>query len=66
MCEFNGTLKAPELSEELRRLQKRQRTPRRLFGTMGGEYLVWPDGRMLRVTDQPTTVPEVRRDADPA
>lgn len=63
MCEYLGALKALELSEELRRLQNAQRTPRRLFGTMGGEYLVWPDGRILRVTDQPTTVPEVRRTA---
>lgn len=63
MCQSNIAPTARELSEKLLRLQNAQRTPRRLFGTMGGEYLVWPDGRILRVTDQPTTVPEVRRTA---
>jgi hypothetical protein len=66
MCELNYVFDAQAHRERLAtlyRLQKAQRTPRRLFGTMGGEYLVWPDGRILRVTDQPTTVPEVRRDS---
>lgn len=66
MCEFKRALKAPELSEELRRLQNARRTPRRFFGTMGGEYIVWPDGRICRVVERATGVPEVRRDADPA